>query len=67
LTTNSLPCRPMVSVVVLMHMELLSNTLKLLTLNVVKRDLVLDGETQSLVIISGLLNPQNPKNLPSRQ
>jgi hypothetical protein len=63
LTSNSLPCRPLVSVVVLMPMELLSNTSKLMILSVVKRDLVLDGETLSIVIIFLLLYQQNPLNL----
>jgi hypothetical protein len=65
LTSNSLPCRPLVSVVVLKPMELLNNMLKLLTMNVVKRDLVLDGETLSIVIIFLLLYQQNPRNLQS--
>ena len=67
LTSNSLPCRPLVSVVVLMPMELLSNTLKLLTRNVVKIDLVEGGETLSIVIIFLLLYQQNPQNLQSPQ
>jgi hypothetical protein len=52
LTSNSLPCRPVVSVAVVMPMELLNSTLKLLTRNVVKICLVEGGGMQYLVTIS---------------
>jgi hypothetical protein len=63
LPSHTLPCRPVVSVVVLMPMELLNNMLKLLTMNVVKIGLVEGGETLSIVIINLLLYQQNPLNL----